>query len=131
MRSRFCAFYLAGKQLSMIDYLFDTHHPDFREDNEKQSLATNTGQQEWLSLKIIGSTKGGPKDDKGTVEFTAFFRQPDNPDTPLQLHENSNFIKENDRWFYTDGKILPPTKLKRNDTCWCGSGKKLKQCHPA
>jgi hypothetical protein len=26
-------------------------------------------------------------------------------------------------------KTRPDVKLGRNDTCWCGSGKKYKHCH--
>jgi uncharacterized protein YecA (UPF0149 family) len=26
---------------------------------------------------------------------------------------------------------LAPTKVGRNDPCWCGSGKKFKRCHGA
>jgi preprotein translocase subunit SecA len=29
------------------------------------------------------------------------------------------------------GAASAPTKLGRNDACWCGSGKKFKKCHGA
>ncbi|NEQ54934.1 MAG: zinc chelation protein SecC, partial [Leptolyngbya sp. SIO3F4] len=32
-------------------------------------------------------------------------------------------------WFYLDGEMLPPILPKRNQPCWCGSGKKFKHCH--
>ena len=150
MRSRFSAFYQGAKGMGKIeDYLAITHHPSQRHKNESTELQQSFKQQQWLSLKILKSNKGQLKDTQGQVEFVAFFQQlplktapqqtisgqtkPEQtiPEQakPKQLHECSNFVKENGKWFYVDGEMLEAIKLGRNEPCWCGSRKKLKQCH--
>jgi len=117
MRSRYSAFYL-GK----IDYLIATLHSEKRQANDAQILKNTIEQTQWLGLKIVNHKA---KDLTATVEFIAYFQG-----EPVgQLHERSNFIKDNNRWFYVDGEQLAPIKLSRNECCFCGSGKKLKRCH--
>ncbi len=120
MRSRYCAFYLRDSQ-----YLFDTLYPAKRQPNEKSLLDKSINDTEWLGLKIVDTDAGKSKDSEGKVEFVAFYQG----DGIEQLHERSNFKKENDQWFYVDGTHLPPIKIGRNDDCFCGSGKKFKKCH--
>ena len=120
MRSRYCAFYLRDSQ-----YLLDTLYPAKRQPNEKALLDKSINDTEWLGLKIVDTDAGKSKDSEGKVEFVAFYQG----DGIEQLHERSNFKKENDRWFYVDGIHLPPIKIGRNDGCFCGSGKKFKKCH--
>ena len=130
MRSRYCAFYQGVKGLEgMSDYLAATHHPEQRQPSEQQDLEKAFKHQNWLSLRIVKTEKGLSKDKNGKVEFVAFYEPDKSADKVGQLHENSNFKKNNDQWFYVDGEILPEIKLKRNDLCWCGGGKKFKQCH--
>ena len=68
----------------------------------------------------------------GIVEFKASFIDKNGK---LQIHhERSNFLKEEENWFYVDGIINPQEvditkKVSRNDPCPCGSGKKYKKCH--
>lgn len=121
MRSRFSAFCTQS-----IDYLLATHHPTRHSTNERAELEKACASTQWTTLKVIESYHAG---NKGTVEFVAFFDQGTNE--PGQLHERSNFVLENDQWFYVDGEFLPDIKLGRNDVCWCGSGRKLKKCHPS
>jgi SEC-C motif domain protein len=117
MRSRYSAF-VRG----MINYLIDTLHPDKRQNDDEQALAQIIEQTEWLGLKIINHKQ---TEVNATVEFIAFYHQ-----QPIgQLHECSNFIKQNGLWFYVDGAVLPAIKLNRNELCFCGSGKKIKKCH--
>jgi SEC-C motif domain protein len=59
------------------------------------------------------------------VEFIARYRDAQGFG---QLREHSTFQYIDGRWFYMGGRHLPPPKLQRNDTCWCGSGKKFKKC---
>ena len=126
MRSRFSAF--CCKQ---IDYLLETLHPSQHSNNDKQYLTSTIESCHWLALKIKQTHMGQAKHQTGEVEFIATFQQ----DEKLgQLHERSSFVKEQDRWFYMNGNIIPTTdtivmNLGRNDTCWCGSGKKYKKCH--
>jgi SEC-C motif-containing protein len=51
----------------------------------------------WLGLKIIHCTAGTSHDDIGMVEFIARCKQ---HGKAVRLHESSQFIKENGRWFY-------------------------------
>ena len=117
MRSRYSAFCVANS-----NYLMTTLHPDYRTDGEETALRHTIQQTRWLGLKIIQHTPGF---EVATVEFVAFHGgQPFE-----QLHELSRFVKQEGQWLYTDGNYLPPVKLNRNETCFCGSSKKYKKCH--
>lgn len=118
MRSRYSAFYLTLGQ-----YIFDTHHPDFRNGSlsEYQQSSEDT---DWCRLEVLESEQSG---NKGKVNFKAYFMDKDKLHC---LHEISNFVLENDQWFYTDGDYQPKqvVKILRNDQCPCNSGKKAKKC---
>lgn len=120
MRSRFSAFCTGN-----VDYLFETHHPSARQPNEKKMLNQTIEDTQWVGLKIIKSEKPASGAIKGFVEFIAFYQN----NNIEQLHENSKFIYEGNRWYYLDGSILKPHKFKQNEPCWCGSQKKFKRCH--
>ena len=89
---------------------------------------------EWSGLEIL-SSKGGPDDLTGRVDFVARFSDKRGD----QEHsESSIFKKKNGRWFYVDGKPggsgqetirREEPKVGRNDPCPCDSGKKFKKCH--
>jgi SEC-C motif-containing protein len=124
MRSRFSAFCTNN-----ADYLISSHHPSKRSTNDKLELESTFSQCEWLQLNIVESNKGLSNDTQGEVEFVAIFRQNDDLS---KLHERSQFVKEDNCWFYLDGLILDRSdaiKLQRNEPCWCNSGKKFKKCH--
>ena len=115
MRSRYSAYVLKN-----TDYLAATWHPSTR----PTVLDLASDGTAWQRLAILATQHGGADDDTGTVEFAAFF-------SGGQLHERSRFVKQEGRWFYLDGEILPPlvqAKVGRNDPCPCGSGKKFKKC---
>ena len=117
MRSRYSAFCIGD-----MSYLLATVHPDYRTGDDLSELERTFQQTHWLGLKII---EHKPGQEKATVEFVAFYRgQPFE-----QLHELSQFINEQGQWLYTTGDLLPPVKLGRNETCFCGSQKKYKNCH--
>jgi SEC-C motif domain protein len=135
MRSRYSAF---GR--GQADYLLATHHVSQRQSNDLITLTRSVKKNRWANLLIISTQKGQAKDDTGVVEFVAAYRTVvsmvtralaggTGPDIVLQLHERSQFVKEGDRWFYTVGDILELYEPKRTQPCWCGSGKKFKQCH--
>jgi SEC-C motif-containing protein len=119
MRSRYTAFCR-----QQVDYLIATHHPPQRELDERQALLKTTRETTWLSLRVLAAPPA--RGDHGVVEFVAFFLS---HNTVNQLHERSNFVRDAGRWYYVDGLHLPPITVGRNDPCWCGSGRKLKQCH--
>lgn len=116
MRSRYSAFSLGN-----IDYLKSSWHPDFVPNN----LSIDSGVK-WLNLKILHTDQNG---DKAQVEFEASFLSAGLVDA---LHESSRFVRQQGKWFYTDGDMLPASfaawKPGRNESCPCGSGKKFKRC---
>jgi SEC-C motif-containing protein len=120
MRSRYTA-YTQGN----VDYLIATHHPTQRTANQRAELANSIQSTTWLGLQVIETCQGQGDDQQGAVEFIAYYRAP----SLGQIHERSRFVKQRDRWLYVDGEMLPPVVPKRNDPCWCGSGKKYKACH--
>lgn len=123
MRSRYSAFCHA-----QVDYLVATAHEDQGTDSVKETLRETCAKTQWLALKILG-TEQGEDENEGFVEFVAFFKGKSQSLTG-QLREKSRFKKIDGAWIYWDGQILPNLSFGRNDDCWCGSGRKLKKCHP-
>lgn len=127
MRSRYSAFATQN-----AGYLLETLHPSKHTASTLAELQASfkAEQTQWQSLKIVSAPAASGAE--GFVEFVAFYsaNTASQAATDIQqLHEHSRFVREEDRWFYIDGKHLPDIKLGRNDPCWCGSGKKLKKCH--
>lgn len=121
MRSRYTA-YCQGN----IEYLIATHHPLKRGGRDRAALSKSVQSTTWLGLTVLKTAQGMAADREGMVEFVALYRE---GNAAKQLHERSRFKKQRGRWFYLDGELLPPLAPKRNEPCWCGSGKKFKQCH--
>jgi SEC-C motif-containing protein len=126
MRSRFTAFCLHEFQ-----YLINTHHLSKRHENELSQLKDSCQQSSWIKLTIHNTQQGQTSDNTGVVEFSAIFNE---DQQFFELRENSSFIKENNQWFYVNGKPdiqKISFKIRRNEPCWCFSGKKFKHCHAA
>ncbi|MEM9452344.1 MAG: YchJ family protein [Cyanobacteria bacterium P01_E01_bin.6] len=121
MRSRYSAYCLKN-----IDYLLNTEHLSRREPNSRKRITATANHLKWLGLTVLATEAGQPSDETGVVEFVAVYQEGKNV---AQLRERSRFIKEQGKWFYTDGDMLPPIQPKKNEPCWCHSGKKFKQCH--
>ncbi|PKH09591.1 YchJ family protein [Moritella sp. Urea-trap-13] len=120
MRSRYSA-YVHNAPV----YLMATHHPDFIRDLNEDLIADTAKNTQWLRLEIIMS-QGDEESETGIVEFKAWFQD---GEEEACLHERSNFIVEDQQWFYTQGELNPaPLKQGRNDLCLCGSGQKHKKC---
>jgi SEC-C motif-containing protein len=121
MRSRYTAYVVHA-----IDYIIETCLEGDK--ISRDSVITWSEKSKWLGLKII-SVIGG--DEAGTVIFEAIYEQ---KGIKYTHHEIASFIKRDNRWYYSDGKIEPQTvvrsgpKVGRNDLCFCGSGKKYKRC---
>ena len=122
MRSRFSAYVLG-----ISEYILATWDAISRPDGQNlmdENLA-------WQRLEIIDTKKGGGNDNKGIVEFKAFYL---NNGEDYMLHEVSRFAKTNGCWFYVDGvvkkvgKIIQQQNQGKNAPCPCGSGKKFKRC---
>jgi len=100
MRSRYSAF-VKGQ----VDYLIETQYPAKRTPNGRADIQNNIKNTTWLGLKILSAKKGKPKDLTGLVEFIATYTEPNQPGIVHQLHERSEFVKENNRWYYVSGTI--------------------------
>lgn len=90
MRSRYTA-YVVGD----TDYLLRSWHPNTR----PADLELDPGQR-WLFLEIVGTQRGGPFDDNGTVEFIAHYKLDGVRDA---MHELSTFVRVDGAWVYLDG----------------------------
>lgn len=91
MRSRYSAYVLQNSQ-----YLLSTWYKSTR----PKQLDFSQETLQWQKLEILHTKKGGISDDKGKVEFNAFYVQ----DGQTQLmHEISRFKKLGGKWFYVDG----------------------------
>lgn len=93
MRSRYSAYVFQN-----ADYLLATWHKTTR----PKQLDFSQENVLWQKLDVLNTKKGGIKDDKGRVEFNAFYL--DNGETHL-MHEISRFKKIAGRWFYVDGVL--------------------------
>lgn len=117
MRSRYCAFVQRD-----ADYLIATSAAASHAQDERVRLEHTFSQTRWLGLSVLAASAD-------TVEFIAFYCDVGSPAKIAQLHEKSYFSWTGTQWIYQSGQQLPPVKLQRNDTCFCGSGKKFKKCH--
>lgn len=113
MRSRYAAFVL-----NLPDYLQTTWHHSARPE-----ALTLEDSPNWTSLQILDAHESG---DKGKVHFRALYRLGKGWGF---LEENSDFIREQGRWYYLRGDTSEgQLKPGRNDPCPCGSGRKYKAC---
>jgi len=92
MRSRYTAF-----SLQIEDYLHYSWHPNFC----PRTIHLNA-EIKWLGLKIVGTQAGNIDDETGEVEFIARSKSHGKAN---RLHENSQFVRFENRWVYTNGKI--------------------------
>ena len=93
MRARYTAYSLGNS-----DFLAHTWHPGSQP--KRINLSEDSGVQ-WLKLEIIRSEQGSANDKMGIIEFKAFY---DVEGKSGFLHETSNFVKEDNQWFYFDGE---------------------------
>ena len=91
MKSRYSAYVLHE-----ADYIFETTHSSERKYYSREDILHWATVNKWQKLEIISATEN-------TVEFKAYFIDENNVN---QIHyEFSTFKKENDSWFYVDGKF--------------------------
>lgn len=93
MRSRYTAFVLLDEA-----YLLATWHPSTRP--ATLGIARETPRPQWQGLKI----KQHQLQDKthATVEFVARHKV---AGRAYRMHEVSQFVLENGRWFYVTGEV--------------------------
>lgn len=87
MRSRYSAFVL-----DLRPYLLQTWHVDTR----PESLEPPEPGLKWLGLEVRQSALLDP--DRGTVEFVARSKL---GGRAHRLHEVSEFVRQDGRWYYT------------------------------
>lgn len=97
MRSRYTAFALGA-----VDYIINTTAEENRNPEDAEIIAEQVQATTWVGLRILDSVAGKASDNTGIVEFRARFEAEDQNG---ELHERSNFRKENNHWYYVDGQI--------------------------
>ncbi len=138
MRSRYTAYTQA-----QIEYLKMTMVPEERDNFDPDATRQWAEGSKWKGLKIVGTEKGGPSDTTGMVEFIATYEK---EGKGIDHHEVSQFRKnKKGEWLFIDGEghehaegeghhepvkqvVREHSKIGRNDSCPCGSGKKYKKC---
>ena len=122
MRSRFTAYAMQNEA-----YILATWEASKR----PEEINFSKEDAEWTKLEIVNTKKGGKKDNKGIVEFKAYYTQ---AGEAYVMNEISRFKKSSGRWLYLDGLVKSVRKLSeqsrqgKNAPCGCGSGKKFKRC---
>jgi SEC-C motif-containing protein len=94
MRSRYSAYVLQRQ-----DYVLDTWHASTR-----PSPPLFEEEIKWLGLEVRRHSQAG---ERAVVEFVARYRV---GGQGQRLHEVSNFVREDGRWWYVDGSF--PDKKK-------------------
>lgn len=118
MRSRYTAYTQAN-----VDYIIETMKGEAAKNFDLVSAKQWAEAVKWISLNVTSTRE---ENDKGFVGFEASFILNEKLHV---MHENSEFLKENDKWFYIKGdSTVQLIKLNRNDPCPCGSNKKFKKC---
>ena len=112
MRSRYSAYIRADGRYLVLSAVRENRYED-----DAQLIEEFSKSVEWLKLDVLEAKRD-------TVEFKAYYK--DKEDIKV-LHEISNFVKEDGVWRYKDGKLYN-SKVERNETCPCESGKKYKKC---
>ena len=127
MRSRYSAYVK-----TQIDYIYETTHATQRSRFNRQESLAWSRNTDWQSLEILRTEGGGESDESGVVEFIARYRE---KDKAVKHHEVADFARVDGRWYFVDGQAPKPVqavrqgpKIRRNDPCPCGSGKKYKKC---
>ena len=122
MRSRFTAYAMHNE--AYLKQTWETSKRPIDIDFSKETA-------QWQRLEIVTLKKGGAHDEKGIVEFKAYYLL---DGEECVMNEMSRFKKVAGRWFYLDGVVKSLGKINatlqqgKNALCRCGSGKKFKRC---
>lgn len=123
MRSRYTAYTMAN-----IDYIKQTMRGRALVGFQDMDATRWAKRVRWIRLNVVNSAIENSK--TGYVEFEASFVD---GSRLKSIHEKSEFICEEGRWYYVDGTHLPTSQsaqmVSRNMTCPCGSQRKFKNCH--
>ncbi len=92
MRSRYSAYVL-----QLASYVQATWHASTR----PAEMSFDDAQTKWLGLDVRSQSQQG---DTAMVEFIARYKV---NGRAQRLHEISRFVREEGRWYYVDGELLP------------------------
>ena len=127
MRSRYSA-YASGE----VDWIVESQSADGRQMTDRNATEEWSRRADWQGLEIVEVTQGGEEDQEGIVEFKASYTM---AGEDVVHHEIASFGKEEGQWRFVDGLEVKPRPFKRterkvrpNEPCPCGSGKKHKKC---
>ncbi len=122
MRARFTAYAMRN-----VDFLLSTWDKNKR----PKEIDFSKEPVEWVRLEIINTKKGLSQDNKGIVEFKAFYLLEGEEHV---MREVSRFHRKDGKWLYLEGIVHSIAKAHQqpsgnlNALCSCGSGKKFKRC---
>jgi len=111
-----------------IDFLLESHHPDTRDQVDRQAIESWSKESKWDGFTI---EKEEVKADKAFLTFVVRYQR---DFQGFNHKEDAEFRKTDDKWFYYDSvfpkqeTIRNESKVGRNDPCSCGSSKKFKKC---
>jgi len=126
MKSRYSAFVLVKGE-----YLKSTLSEHQKADFDSKEFEQQAAGTKWMGLEIRNCVNGGVKDETGTVEFVAKYKE---KGQHVVHHELAKFTREDGKWVFNDCVVNPKLeqriieKIGRNDPCSCGSNKKFKKC---
>lgn len=126
MRSRYSAY-----ATMHANYIYNTYAASSRVSQSVADIEQWAAETKWLKLVIHMCSDFSAQlsvTEPAQVEFSAYYLH---QGQIWQMRECSNFLYEDGRWYYLDGNVSDSDaidKPKRNDSCFCGSSKKFKQC---
>jgi SEC-C motif-containing protein len=124
MRSRYSAYTRAN-----MDYIQQTMRGKPALGFDANQVGKWAKKVWWLRLQVMNATM--INDTQGYVEFVATYLE---GAYLHQMHERSEFVYDQGRWFYVDGtqptlSLALKQLMTRNMPCPCGHGKRFKNCH--
>lgn len=122
MRSRYSAY-----ALKHSEYIYETYSNASKNQQSINDIAIWAKETNWLNLRVLNASEF-KNNATPTVEFEAIYK---NAGILYKMNEKSTFIQENNLWRYVDGSQVNFDEIptpKRNDECFCLSGKKYKKC---
>lgn len=123
MRSRYTAFTMAN-----INYIKETMRGNALTGFQEMDTKRWAKRVHWIKLQVFKSFI--ENSSTGHVEFEASFVEGAHLKS---IHEKSEFIRKEGRWYYIGGIHLPTSHnqeiISRNTDCPCDSQRKFKNCH--
>lgn len=105
MRSRYSAYVLL-----LEPYLLSTWHTSTRPSELDLVHEHQTHPRKWLGLSVLNTQQSSTT--HGTVEFKAKYKI---GGKAYALHEISDFVLEQNHWFYVDGHFPRPSTSQNKD----------------